>query len=379
MLIYLIKRNLKQYPFSVQLARIYTRYFKAPASRPIVPRKPKSVLKPPIKTEPLKQNLSKSNGKIFYAVWDFEVCPITFDFLNFLVICDIEREKRGCEHLQIIIVPGPFDGFRDAKVHSIDEKKFRLWSIITPSINLLPSNTRVTMASHRDEARKLLQIVPENEIFPPHYTIDKPINRYNWNAIRACYEDGQNLQRFESDMRSKALINNWVKANCAGKKILTFSLRESTYETDRNSNLEAIKSFVKKVDKSKFAIVIIRDLDLASESFSEWSDLGAIDGQIAIWDIRLRQAMYERADLNFFVNNGPFVMALFSKNIAYAVFKMITESVFVTSTKYFENNQWSVGKDFLGANENQRIYWEDESEKGFFRALRDMKLMGDDE
>lgn len=377
MLIYLIKKNIQQYPFGVQFARIYNRYFKAPGNRPIIQESSKDNTIAPVKAAMSIDNSSRNNGKTLYAVWDFEVCPITFDFLNFLVICDIEREKRGCEYLQIIIIPGPFDGFRDAKIHSMDEKKFRLGSIITPSINLLPSKTKVTMASHRDEARQLLQIVQKNEIFPPNYTIDKPVNCYNWRAIRKCYEDGQNLQRFEADVRSKALIDNWIKANCAGKKILTFSLRESIYESDRNSNLEAIKSFVKKVDKSKFAVVIIRDLDLASEEFKEWSDLGTIDGQIAIWDIRLRQAMYERADLNFFVNNGPFVMALFSKNIAYAVFKMITESVFVTSTKYFENNGWSIGKDFLGANRKQKIYWEDESEEGFFRALHDMKLVGD--
>lgn len=377
MIIYLIKKNIQQYPFGVQLARIYTRYLKAHSKRPVAREKSKNAVKILEKAIPKNQNFSKGDNKVLYAVWDFEVCPITFDFLNFLVISDIEREKKGYEYLQIIIIPGPFDGFRDANTHSVDEKKFRLGSIITPSVSLLSSKTKLMMTCNRDEARQFLQTIAKDSIFPPNYNIDNPVNRYNWIAIRECYDDGQNLQRFEADMRSKLLIDNWCKDNHVNKKILTFSLRQTIYEPERNSNLEVIKSFIKKVDKSQFSVVIIRDTNAVSEGFNEWSDLGAIDGQIAIWDIRLRQAMYERADLNFFVNNGPFVMALFSKNIAYAVFKMITEAVFVTSTKYFRNNQWSVGKDFLGAKKDQKIYWEDESIEGFFKALRDANLMED--
>ncbi len=54
---------------------------------------------------------------VLYAFYDLKVAPATFDIAVFLIIAEIERKNTGCNHLQVIIVPGPDDGFRSNQLN----------------------------------------------------------------------------------------------------------------------------------------------------------------------------------------------------------------------------------------------------------------------
>lgn len=394
MLLYLIKRNLAQYPISQQLRLIINRYIprrrgnRSALQKQNIPNKNQQKLQKKeskdlvIAKDGLQQSSAAATGikgpqpetpvsKCLYAVWDFEVCPITFDFINFLILADIQRERLQFDSIQFLLLPGPHNGHRDQAVHSLNEKNYRIGSIVLPAISLLKCQAKALSFCSREDAAQFISTKSKNSIFPNGYTVEQPVNFYGWRNCRQAFEEGYSLQRLKAEPRSTEIIADWYERNCQGKRLLTFSLRESFYEAERNSDVEAVKRFISELDKEKYVAVVLRDLDRISEGFSEWQSVGATDGQFAVWDIRIRQALYEKADMNFFVNNGPFVLALFSKTINYAVFKMLTSSVFVTSDKYFEMHGWKVGDNFWGACKNQNIFWEDESIDGFRKVLRE--------
>lgn len=384
MLFLLIKRNLINKGFIAQLRQFYKKYFRTFFE--ILPSRNGNLSKliDPIAKKLSDESKQKKNNEsqipvrdeVLFAVWDFQVSPITFDFLNFLVLADIERESKNLSAIQVVILPGPVDGFRDGKIIPISQKNYRVSSIILPAMELLACSVRPLFFSNRQIGIEFLNRIPKSDIFPNDFDYKNSFPTYNWLKIREQFDAGYDLLRLESDSRSSDLVRQWKKQHCGDKKVLTFTLRESFYETDRNSDINSIKEFIKQLDQETYAVIILRDVDRASESFDEWEKLGAINGDFAVLDLRHRFALYEQAHLNYFINNGPFVCALFSKKIKYAAFKMITPSVHVTSAEYFKKQGWSTGKDFFAATEDQKLFWQKESVNGFNSALNEFHSVG---
>ncbi|MGB0571041.1 MAG: hypothetical protein ACPGQM_03075 [Alphaproteobacteria bacterium] len=313
-----------------------------------------------------------SNDKnVLYAVWDYQLAPSTFDVLNFLCIAEAEREARDLPHFSLIVVPGPEEGFRDNKIHTMNQKRWRLHNILLPVTALQPNCAGVHFCHSRLAAAKLLRKVPGSQLFPNEYTVEAPIAHYNWRLTFAAIAEGKNLQTLRARSEARRIVRDWISDVVKGRLVVTVTLRETPYEEVRNSRLEEFGNFVSKLDKTKILPVILRDQSKVFEPLPPEFD-GTERFDPALWNTELRMALYEYADYNLMINNGPFLMAVFSENVQYGVFRMTTEGVVPTSRKWMQSAGWTLDADFPQAGMLQKLYWQDEEAEFMFNECARM-------
>jgi hypothetical protein len=88
---------------------------------------------------------------------------------------------------------------------------------------------------------------------------------------------------------------------------VVITLRECDYSTHRNSNLDAWLEFAQSLQDAGERVIIVRDTAKSSEPLE-----GFCTFPPASYDVRKRLALYEQAKMNFFVSNGPVMLAAFS-------------------------------------------------------------------
>jgi hypothetical protein len=315
--------------------------------------------------EKLVLKTKASEKDILYAVWDLEVTPPTFDLLNFLCMAEQEREARGLAGFSLVVVPGPEAGFRDNKVHTMDQKRWRVHNILLAASALQPYCVGVNLCHSRESATSLLYKLPRSQLFPDRYTIGAPVGHYNWRLTFAAIAEGKNLQTLRARSEARRIVRDWLSGITKGRRVVTVTLREAPYEETRNSRLEEFGNFLRKLDKTKILPVILRDQAKAFEPLPPEFD-GAERFDPALWNIELRMAIYELADYNLMINNGPFLLAAFSENVHYGVIRMTTEGIVPTSRKWMGNSGWTLDADFPQAGLLQKLYWRDEEAQFMF-------------
>ena len=50
-------------------------------------------------------------------------------------------------------------------------------------------------------------------------------------------------------------VSEWIDKNCRGKKVVTITLREASYEIDRNSNIQDWVKFARSLDRDIYVPV----------------------------------------------------------------------------------------------------------------------------
>jgi len=62
--------------------------------------------------ETLPPTAPGSGSDSLLAIYDFQANPANFDFFNFLICAEMERIALGVDNLQILLVPGEPNFFR---------------------------------------------------------------------------------------------------------------------------------------------------------------------------------------------------------------------------------------------------------------------------
>lgn len=293
------------------------------------------------------------------AFYDLAVCPVTFDIANFLVLAEIARLEFGCKSVRLIVVPAPGHGFRDLSVHSVDHSRHRIMSIIAPALRTLPSCSGISIMTDRKSAEKL---VPENgaPVFPYGYTLDRPTRYYSWYNTWDKVHEGKNVQSLRAPQDDLARVEDWlVKNNLQDAKLAVITLREASYQKDRNNKIREWGKFCQYLTDKGYQPLIVRDFDKAYDPMpAEFAGYPTCD--LPNWNLNFRVALYERATVSFFVNNGPWVFGLFDAKVKFMAAKVITESVLVTSTKFRIEMGDEIGKNYRFLQDRQRVVWEND-------------------
>mgnify|MGYP000052991523 CR=1 FL=1 len=294
------------------------------------------------------------------AFYDLSLCPVTFDIANFLVLAEIARLEMNCKHMRIIIIPAPGHGFRDLSVHSAPHSAHRIMSIVVPAIQSLPSCSGISLLSDRKSAENL---IPKNSepVFPYDYTLDKPTKFYTWKNTWEKINQNHDIQSLKAPIESCQQVNSWLSdRNLETKDLAVITLREANYQQSRNNNIREWGKFCSYLSRNGYQPLIIRDFDKTYDDLpSEIEAFPTCD--IPNWNLSFRVALYERAKVAFFVNNGPWVFGLFNKNVDFLASKIITESVHVTSTKFRIEMGDVVGKNYSFLNERQKLLWKNDN------------------
>jgi hypothetical protein len=150
------------------------------------------------------------------------------------------------------------------------------------------------------------------------------------------------------------------------KDVVTITLRECDYHPHRNSDLLVWYEFSKMLRANGEHVVFVRDTAKANEPLT-----GCETSPLASRDLDARMWLYEHAKLNFFVSNGPMMLAALTENVPYITFVMPEEmdSTYDANKPTFWKLKMGVqiGEQFPWARAHQRIVWE----KPTFKVIDD--------
>ena len=115
------------------------------------------------------------------------------------------------------------------------------------------------------------------------------------------------------------IVSNWLRQHCGQRKLITITLRESSYTKERNSNLKEWAEFIRSLDEKIYFPVIIRDSEEAMNLLAT-ELMGLILFPEVPFDVHLRAAIYQLSCLCLSVSNGPAVIYAYNLKIPYLIF-----------------------------------------------------------
>lgn len=265
------------------------------------------------------------------CVYDLAVSPPTFDFVSFLVACEIERIHKKEDSIKVYIVSGPDNGFRKDNLPPRDpELRWRmLGTIVVPMCQLLPSCSGVDgVEAHEVEAH-----------FPRLWSKFNRVPCYGTKLIMSAAKHG--------------LCPLTIGERIKDENLITITLRQAHYWPSRNSNVEAWHAAAQHLQDKGYEVRIIPDEATVKRP-------GFIYDKEAEFDLIRRSRLYERARLNLFVNGGPGTMALAMKNVRALRFMPLTDKAPCSSANFWEQIGYPVGTQ---VREDHRFVWANDDEK----------------
>lgn len=306
--------------------------------------------------------------KVLYAFFDLAVCPVTFDITNFLCLVDTQRVAMGLDAFKVIFVPGHKDGFRDERLHSNDVQLYRLYNLHVPALQIHPNCIGYSILNDREDGAPILKWAGER-VCPAGYTLEYPIAFYNWRTTWKHVRDGDYIQTLQARPEARALARDWLDRTAPGKRVVTITFRESWYQTDRNNNVEEWAAFIQTLDRDLYEPVLLRDHEASFLDLPE-ALKGVKTCNAGTWSLQFRVALYECAYVNMFVNNGPWMLAVFDHGINKIAVKIVTETVDVTSSEWRQRQGDILGEKYSFLGPHQEMVWQDDDAGVLIEAFR---------
>lgn len=311
----------------------------------------------------------RKQSDVLYAFYDLSVSPATFDILGFLVLAELERKKAGCNSLHVVIVPGPNEGFRmDNAPYNTENKKWRLRNILIPCCWMIPSCQKITICTSRKEAYAFQTLLVKH-IFPQGYSVLLPKEKYLWSFIVAEKFQGVVIPSMQATPQALLFVREWIKEKGGKKKVITITLRESSWHLERNSKLKEWGAFARSLDPTIYCPVLIRDIEAAFKPLPAELD-GLLIFPEVVWNIELRCALYELSYLNMFTSSGPAGLSLLNHRSRSITFNFIkppfTAEHFRSHVGIEPGTQYMLEKPF------HRLVWEDDRLEVIQKAFGEM-------
>ena len=270
-----------------------------------------------------------------YVVYNMASWPLGFDFLMWLVTAEMTRRRKGA--------PGPlkvaFWIGADATEQTVTGRR-RMWldKVFRPSLRLIGAvEDAKAMRGWRSEVFTSREIV-------------------------AAAKRGEQVPTFSAD---------WP---CRIAPAITITLREVDYWSHRNSNLGAWYKFACLLRKEGKRVVFVRDTKRAHEPFEDF-----VTSPMASIDLEARMALYQDAECNFFVSNGPGILALFSKRpwIQFVPIEDEDNPAYAANTRWFWTKNMGIvpGEQHPWSAPDQRIVWDTDSYENIVAAWEQYKSL----
>jgi hypothetical protein len=264
----------------------------------------------------------------------YNVCtsPLGFDFLVWLVTCEMNRIRHKA--------PAPLKvAFWEGKgeVENLNRERRDLWltRVFRP---LLP----------------LIGAVEAPEAVGGHH-IDTYVSK---DIVDACRR-GEHVPRLKS------------KTPCANSGHVTITLRE-LFDDTRNSTTQEWLRFADALKAEGEQVIVVRDTRKAFEALPGYTTYPT-----ASLDVDVRLGLYEKATMNFFVENGPQGLCWFS-DAPWMSFHQIDESHnanWLRSRWFWQQNvHINPGEQFPWSSPDQRLVWQADTYENILSAWREWNV-----
>ena len=313
---------------------------------------------------------------VLYAFYDLQVAPISYDAAWFVALADRERRRQGLAAVHFVGVPGKLDGLRaersayEAAV-DLENRRWRLHHVVIPLFGLLSATAGFTLLPSREAAGELRRAAGAR-VYPRHYEPALPVGHHPSELIEAARAGEQGLAVLESPVQAQRFVDVWLAPRLRGRRLVTITLRDYAFMTDRNSDTRAWTTFARRLPRDRYLPVFVPDTERTLDPLpDELRDLAVLPE--AAWSVPLRLALYERAFLNLGVNNGPFLMGILAARPRLLAFKMVTPTVPQTTEDFMRRLGFEIGGQLSFATPWQRLVWEDDRleviEREFLRMV----------
>lgn len=262
--------------------------------------------------------------------YDLARSPPTYDFVSFLVGAEMDRIKAGWPDFEIIVLPGPADGFRKDNYAPFGAaaREAMLASVVMPMPILLPTCRGVVRLRERPA--------------PAPQSIGYHDGRYGFERKVAAAKAGIYPLRALQGYRLPKV------------PYATITLRECEHWPTRNSNIDEWTLVADGLVDRGITPIFIRDTARCTEAVP-----GYLTHGLAAVDLHTRAAFYAGAVMNFFVNNGPAWLSWFM-GAPTLISKMCSPGAPVVNVDFFRACGLEPGSDLPNARPRQRILWEDD-------------------
>lgn len=261
-----------------------------------------------------------------YVCFNAALWGMSFDFTNWLIEREMERIAEGA--------PAPLKvGFwfgRDGKVRLSSAYRRRMFeNVMRPMLAFVdavesPEAAQIGRANEFYCTRNICARIKRGEKLPRMWAPDEAVSR---------------MERYEG--------------------CVTITLREADEWPHRNSNVEAWLKFANDLKAKGERVVFVRDTAKAYEPPID----GFEDCPAASTDLHMRGALYQLAKMNFFVANGPIMLAVYG-HVNYRVFLNLQPDghAYMADTPRFwrEKNGVEPGGQFPWVLPNQLIVWSED-------------------
>ena len=294
-----------------------------------------------------------------YACFELDIAPPAYNFLNFLVLADIAREELGLARVHVIFVPGTGDGFRHEDIeYPVVNKEWRLRQICLAGLCLLPACRSHTLCASREEAADLLA-ARARHVYPFGYRVDDPRADHDYGRIVQAAAAGHRIDRLEAPEQARIYVRDWMRGVAGDRPVVTITLRESSYDVHRSSTNGNWIELAREMQQRGYCPVMVRDTETAFEA-----DSGAFAGipmfPHAAVNLELRAALNAEAFLNTGINQGPWTLWHFLREIPYLCVYVIDRMFDGWHDYHIDRSGFTVGENMPFARGCQVTYWGDD-------------------
>lgn len=199
------------------------------------------------------------------VIYDFRSEPLTFDFTVYLANCEMERRKRHLDHINLIFVPGDFDGFnRRWESETQEDKHYRLYNLIYAATQLTQCKINIHQCETRTGARSIWNEASNR--FPEQHNFlapddTPPEERHRYTAIVNRINNGEDHWVFTHiNSNYQHQIDTWFSCNgIEATRTVTLTLRENERSEKRNSRLQEWFAFADILNSKGYNVVFVRD------------------------------------------------------------------------------------------------------------------------
>lgn len=299
-----------------------------------------------------------------FAFYDLDKGPLTYDFIQYLVLAERFRVAAGKRNLHVVIVPGRHEGFRNESPRdrflNAARKEWRLRQLIVRACDLTPSCTGVTRMPNRAEAGALLARIDAAGIFPPAYSVDAPTCPYLLPFVLQFAANGPDIRSLEAPPVVAALVRNLFDSMAGSAPVITITVRQSDFQPERNSRIDAWMEFAASARDRGFCPVFIPDTEaVLREAQAEMPGFHVFP--LAALSMAFRAAAYQESWFNMMTSNGPYTLCFYNARARCSVFKLIVPGVATASARFHIHQGLQPGAQLPFAGPLQRLIWEDDS------------------
>ena len=257
--------------------------------------------------------------KKLLIIYDLAVNGVGFDFYIFMENALQLKKKVGLEKFDLCIVSSETEnnGLIFKKNQYLKEKKnsdenghLRLNNVVLNTLGFYPDLNNVFFIKNRFSIFKYLFLY--DYFFPKKYNLysdyKNQIDQISWVNL----EKNKNINNLYGIKIFKTYLEQAKEfKKLYNKKLITISLRESSYSKHRNSNKKEWLKVCRYLEKNNFQPVVIRDFEHKRVKINPFKKYELVPE--ATYNLNFRAAIYNVSYHNFVPDSGYFPLALLQK------------------------------------------------------------------